>query len=162
MKRNLIITLMLFVAILKLQAQDKKIISGNSFSILLPQKELAEVYEVGLGIYANFDYELSEHFAARLDLGWNDVAGPENEYQDTDGNTHTDHTNTSIWEISGGLKANLSIFYVEIRGGYFTTINDWGYIPAVGLRLGIFDIQGNYSFVGDSEWAAVRMGFYWK
>ena len=162
MKRSLIIALILFVGVLKLQSQEKSIISGNSFNILLPQKELTKTYDYGLGIYANYDYELNEHFSARFDLGWNDIIGPRIESVDEDGIVHIHHTNTSIWEISGGLKANLLVFYVEMRGGYFTTINDWGYTPAVGIRLGIFDIQGSYSFVGDNEWASVRVGYYWN
>ena len=90
MKRSLIIALMLFVVALKLQAQGK-FISGNSFNILLPQKELAKTYEYGLGIYANYDYELSKHLAIRLDVGWNDVSGPLIVYEDKDGKTHTSY-----------------------------------------------------------------------
>ena len=53
------------------------------------------------------------------------------------------------------------MFYIEVRGGYFSGINEWGFVPAVGLRMGKFDIKGNYNFAGDKEWAAVRLSYYW-
>lgn len=144
------------------KAQDeKKLIGGNSFNVFLPQGELAETYDHGFGFYGNFDYNLSKHLALRFDLGWNDISGPETSYVDTVGVVHMNHPNMSVWEFTGGLKASVSVIYIEARGGYFTGINDWGFIPAVGLRFGKFDIQGSYSFVGNNEWISARIGYYW-
>ena len=141
--------------------EEKKLVSGNSFNVMLPQGKMAKTYEHGFGVYANFDYNFSKHFAARLDIGWNDVSGPETTYLDTLGMVHTNHPNMSVWEFTGGFRASISVFYVEIRGGYFTGVKEWGFVPAAGVRLGKFDIQGNYSFVGESEWAAARISYYW-
>jgi len=49
----------------------------------------------------------------------------------------------------------------SLRGGYFTGVDSWGYVPAVGLRFGRLDIQGNYTIAGDNKWGAVRVAFYW-
>jgi hypothetical protein len=112
-------------------------------------------------VYANFDYNLNKYFALRADPGWNDVSGPETSYIDPAGVIHTNHPNMSVWEFTRGFKAQVSIFYIEARGGYFSGVNDWGFVPAVGLRMRKLDIQGNYSFVGDNEWASLRIGYYW-
>jgi len=144
-----------------LNAQEKKLIGGNSLNVIIPQGTLANKYDHGFGIYANYDYNFNEHFAARFDLGWNDISGPEINFIDSDGNYHYDHPNMSVWEFSAGLKAQVSIFYIEARGGYYSGVNSWGYTPAVGLRIKKIDLQGNYTFAGDNEWASVRLAYYW-
>ena len=101
--------------------------------------------------------------AARFDLGWNDVSGPEKIIIDANGDTHTIHSNMSVWEFTAGIRAKFSFVYIEARAGYFSGVNKFGYVPAVGLKFGKFDIQGNYTFieVGETEWAAVRLAYYW-
>jgi hypothetical protein len=141
--------------------EEKKLMSGNSLNIFIPQGTLAETYDHGYGIYANFDYNLNKYFAVRGDFGWNDVSGPETSYLDTNGVIHTNHPNRSIWEFTAGMKAQISIVYIEARGGYFSSLNEWGVVPAVGLRIKKFDLQGSYSIVGDYEWASIRIGYYW-
>ena len=67
----------------------------------------------------------------------------------------------SIWEFTAGFRAKISFLYIEARGGYFTGANAWGVVPAVGIRLGNFDAQGNLTFAGDYLWSSVRIGYYW-
>ncbi|OYT10581.1 MAG: hypothetical protein B6I18_08325 [Bacteroidetes bacterium 4572_112] len=66
----------------------------------------------------------------------------------------------SIWEFTAGLRALAGPVYFEARGGYFTGVDSWGYVPAVGIVFWKLDIQANYSFVGDKEWAGVRVAYY--
>ncbi|MCF6170917.1 MAG: hypothetical protein L3J66_08075 [Bacteroidales bacterium] len=152
------ILLFLFLASVQTMAQEeKKLISANSFNLIIPQGKLADTYNLGLGIYANIDYNFSKHLAARFDLGWNSLSGPEA----IDSLGFTEKPRMNLWEFTAGLKASVSIVYVEVRGGYFTGVNSWGFVPAVGLRIGRFDLQGNYTFAGDNEWFTARIGFYW-
>jgi hypothetical protein len=141
--------------------QDKKWISGNSFQYMLPQGDLADDYNYGLGIYGSIDYNFNKNLAWRFDLGWNDLEGDEKIIIDTTGNVYSHKPKISVWEFTTGFKASVSIFYVEARGGYFTGVHEWGIVPAVGLRIGKFDVQGNYKLVGDSSWFGARIGFYW-
>ncbi|RLD20645.1 MAG: hypothetical protein DRI69_05845, partial [Bacteroidetes bacterium] len=67
----------------------------------------------------------------------------------------------TVWEFTAGLKANLGPVYAEARGGYFTGIHEFGFIPAVGLRLGHFDLQANYKLAGDNQWFGARIAWYW-
>lgn len=143
------------------QNNEKSFIGGTSLNVMFPQGTLGDTYNHGVGIYGNLDYNFNKHFALRADLGWNDLSGPETSYADSTGTIHTNHPNMSVWEITGGFKLSASIVYVEARGGYFTGLNEWGFVPAAGLRIGKFDIQASYSFVGDNEWISGRIGFYW-
>jgi len=160
-----IVCLMSFVTIqaqAQAQAQEeKKLVSGNSFNVMIPQGDLSNTYEHGFGMYANFDYNFNKFLAARFDFGWNDLSGDETSYVDPDGTIHVNHPNMSVWEFTGGLRAKVSIFYVEARGGYFTGLKSWGYVPAAGIRIGKFDIQGNYTIAGDNQWASARVAYYW-
>lgn len=139
------------------QEGEKKWVSGNSFNVAFPIGNM-ETYNLGLGIYGNIDYNFNKVLAARFDLGWNYFKGDDYTDQTTG---LTEEVKMNVWEFTAGLRARLSIFYVEGRGGYFTGVNSWGFVPAVGVRLGKFDIQGNLTVAGDNHWGGVRLGYYW-
>jgi len=137
---------------------EKKLVSGNSVNFIFPIGEMSEKYNFGWGIYGNIDYNFTKFLAARFDLGWNSVSGPDI----TDPITGLPETpKMNLWEFTGGLRFKVAFFYVEGRGGYFTGVNSWGYVPAVGLRFGRLDIQGNLNVAGDNHWGGVRVAFYW-
>jgi len=158
------LTAILFIALVtfstQLKAQESGWKSGNSFSVGFPVGNM-EAYSHSFGIYGNVDYNFNKHFAARFDLGWNDFSGPEKTWIDHNGITHTDQPNMSVWEFTAGFRAQVSILYIEARGGYFTGVQNWGVTPAVGLRFGNFDIQGNFNVAGDYHWGGVRLAYYW-
>ena len=160
-----LILLIYFIIPVQLRAQkgttEKGLIAGNTVNVMFPQQSMRDTYNLGLGIYANFDYNFNKHLAARFDLGWNSVQGPETSYADSLGFIYTEKPRLSVWEFTAGLKASVSVVYVEVRGGYFTGVNSWGFVPAVGLRIGRFDVQGSYTFAGENRWIAARVGFYW-
>jgi len=160
---KVILVVILIAGYSQVQAQDKKLVSATSFNIVLPQSTFSDTYDHGFGVYANIDYNFNKVLAARFDLGWNDVSGPEKIIADANGDLHYVNPNMSVWEFTAGLRAKFSIFYIEGRAGYFSGINKFGYVPAVGLKFGKLDIQGNYTFieVGETEWAAIRVAYYW-
>ncbi len=155
-----IVVLVLGVGTGQLKAQDSGWKSGNSFSVGFPVGNL-ENYAHSFGVYGNFDYNFNKHFAARFDLGWNDFSGPEKTWVDLDETVHTIHPNMSVWEFTAGFRAKVSIVYVEARGGYFTGVDQWGFTPAVGLKLGRFDLQGNFNIAGDYHWGGLRLAYYY-
>jgi len=144
----------------KLSAQDKGWVSGNSFSVAFPVGNM-ERYSHGFGVYGNFDYNFNKVLAARFDLGWNDFSGPEKTWIDQSGIVHTDHPNMSVWEFTAGLRAKVSILYIEARGGYYSGVNRWGVTPAIGLRFGKLDIQANFNIADEYHWGGVRLAYYY-
>jgi len=131
----------------------------SSVAYMQPVKNMSK-YAYGFGVYSHVDYNFNKHFAARLDIGWNDVSGPEKQFVDQSGTVHVEHPNMSIWEFTAGLRALIGPVYFEGRGGYFTGVDSWGYVPAVGIVFWKLDIQANYYFVGEKEWAGIRIGYY--
>jgi len=139
---------------------EKGWVSGNSVMYSSPVGNM-EAYNYGLGFYGNIDYIFNKHFAARLDIGWNEFTGKEHQYIDVNGKYHDVKPSMSVWEFTAGARANAGIFYLEARGGYFTGVNSWGFVPAIGLRYKNFDLQGNFNIAGDYHWGGVRLAYYW-
>jgi len=140
--------------------KESKWITGNSIMYSAPTGNM-EAYNYGLGFYANIDYIINEHFAARFDIGWSDFTGDEHRYLDVDGKWHDVKPQLSVWEITAGMRANAGIFYVEARGGYFTGVESFGFVPAVGLRYKDIDFQANFNIAGDYHWGGIRVAYYW-
>ena len=165
MFKSLLLIFALFIGIgsnLMAQSNSDEVIPlrvYSSVSYMQPVKNLTK-YEYGFGINSHIDYNFNKHFAARMDIGWNDVSGPEIQYVDQGGTVHTEHPNMSIWEFTAGLRASIGPAYIEGRGGYFTGVDSWGYVPAVGFIVWKLDIQVNYVIAGEREWAGVRVGYY--
>jgi len=162
MKRFTIFAIAIIIALItnNVNAQEKGWVGGNSFSVAFPVGNM-EAYSHGFGVYGNFDYNFNKVLAARFDLGWNDFSGPEKTWMDLNSVVHTDHPNMSVWEFTAGLRVKVSIIYIEARGGYFSGVNSWGVTPAVGLRLGKFDLQGNFNIAGDYHWGGIRLAYYY-
>ncbi len=149
--------LMVLVVNIDAQAQDdKKFTAGNSLNIALPLSDMGNFYDYGWGIYANFDYNLNELLVARFDFGYNSFSGP-----DDLSTLIPEDVQMDVWEFTAGLRAKMSVFYAEARGGYFIGADSWGFVPAVGLKFKKVDIQGNLTITGDMQWAGVRIGYYY-
>jgi len=150
-----------FTQSIKAQNTDElpKLRIYSSFSYNRPMQNMSK-YEYGFGVYSNVDYNFNKYLAARLDIGWNDFSGPETSYIDQNGNVHTEHPNMSVWDFTAGLRAMAGPAYIEARGGYYTGVDSWGYVPAIGIVFWKLDLQASYNIVGDKEWATIRLGYY--
>ncbi len=152
--KKITFVLVLFMGIISnVNAQEKKLVSGNSIIYAIPQGQTSDIYNYGYGISANFDYNFSEHLVGRFDLGWNQFDG--------DNIAGFDLEKLNVWEFTGGIRGRISLFYAEILGGYYTGFDSWGYKPAVGIRWNKFDLQGSYNFAGDAEWVSLKLAYYW-
>ncbi len=142
-------------------AENPKYRIYSSFSYNHPFDNM-DRYQYGFGVYSNLDIYLNKHIAFRLDIGWNDFSGPEKEYVDDNNVVHTDHPNMSVWEFTGGFRLMGGPLYLEGRGGYFTGVNSWGVVPAVGFQVWKLDIQVGYTytFTNQKTWGVARIGYY--
>jgi hypothetical protein len=140
--------------------EESKFVGGNSLGILVPQSDLGDVYDIGLGFSGSVDYNATQNFALRLDVGVHSFSG-EDEISDTNGNATDSNPEKTVYELTAGVRGKLSVFYLEGRAGYFFGFDEFGYVPAAGLRFGKFDLQLNYALVGGNDFAGFRIGYYW-
>ncbi len=139
------------------QSDGSKWASGLGLNFAFPIGDYASYYNFGWGAYSSIDYNINKVLAARFDFGWTQFSG-----DDYEGDIPMPYdSKQDVLEFTGGLRAKLAFVYAEFRGGYYTGVKSWGYVPAVGLRLGKFDIQGNLNVVGDNHWWAARAVYYW-
>ena len=154
----LVLASLFFNSSLRAQDNEKKLISATGINFAFPIGDMSSVYNFGWGFYADIDYNLNKFLTARMDIGWNQFNG-DDILDPVSGISNK--VNQSVWEFTGGLRANLAFVYLEGRGGYFTGVNSWGFVPAVGVRFGNIDIQGNFTVAGDNHWGGVRVAYYW-
>ncbi len=81
-------------------------------------------------------------------LGWYQFSGED----DQDG--------TSIWEFTTGPQVDFGKLYAGFEVGYFTTMNEWGVVPNLGIRKDMIDIGLRYKVTGDGKFFALRAGLY--
>lgn len=131
----------------------------------------------GWGVSAIGKYGLSDFLTIVGTIGFNSVSETQKIYQEGYPEEYTKFaavkTSTGGHEISSesssynfmdftaGVRANVSFLYVEARAGYYTgDEGGFAFIPAIGAEYGKFDIQANYSIVGDSSNFGIRLGYY--
>ncbi len=153
----LILTLSLSTFSVNAQKEGTKWSSATGVNFAFPTGDMSGMYNFGWGIYGDVNYNFSKFLIARFDVGWNQFSG--DDYDDPVTGL-PEEMQQSVWEFTGGLRVKLAFVYAEFRGGYFTGVDSWGYVPAVGLKLGRFDIQGNYNIAGDNHWWAARVSYY--
>lgn len=146
----LLITLLLPVTL------SAQFIGGNSIAVLVPSGDFGETHTVGLGLYGNLEYELSEKSALLFELGWAQWSA-----DDELGNSVVEDLTT--WSLLGGINFSiLGPLYIEGRGGYyFNDLQEWALIPAIGLRLGKFDLNVGANVLDPVPFWNGRIGFFW-
>ncbi|NPA36776.1 MAG: hypothetical protein GXO47_07995 [Chlorobi bacterium] len=160
MKRIILFTFLFIVFIsstVHAQNETPKWSSGLGLNFAFPIGDYASYYNFGWGAYSSIDYNITKVLAARFDFGWTQFSG--DDYVDDIQMPYD--SQLDVLEFTGGLRAKLAFVYAEFRGGYYTGVKSWGYVPAVGLRLGKLDIQGNLNVVDDNHWWAFRAVYYW-
>ena len=71
-----------------------------------------------------------------------------------------DLPSADVWSITAGLRFEFGAFYMGGEGGYYTEIDEGGFIPSLGLHLGRFELAGRWKSSGTSTWTSVRLGYY--
>jgi hypothetical protein len=65
-----------------------------------------------------------------------------------------------VWSFTGGLRFEFGAFYMSGEGGYYTEIDEGGFVPGIGLHLGRFEAAARWKASGNSTWTSLRLGYY--
>lgn len=126
----------------------------------------------GWGISAIGKYGINDFLTMVGTIGYNSVSedytiyNRNEEYEkaiakSTDHVAATESGNYNWMDFTVGARANVSFAYVEARVGYYTgDQGGFAFVPAVGAEFGKFDVQANYSIVGDGSNFGIRLGYY--
>ena len=65
-----------------------------------------------------------------------------------------------MWRFTGGFRFEFGAFYMGGEGGYYTEIDESGFVPSIGLHIGKFEVAGRWKSSGTSTWTTLRVGYY--
>lgn len=157
MKKWIILAAVLMLAATPVLAQKavKKAEPKGALALawLLPQDSLKDTHDKGYGIHMLFAYQLADKMDFSLTTGWNRLLAD----SDSEAEGAEDFT---MWEFTAGPRVRLSLAYLGIEGGYFTKIDEWGWVPNAGIRYKRFDVGYRLKTSGETKIHTIRAGYF--
>ena len=124
---------------------------GLALAWLLPQDSLKDTHDKGYGIHMFFAYQLADKMDLSMTTGWNRLLA------DSEAEGAEDFT---MWEFTAGPRARISLFYLGIEGGWFTKIDEFGWVPNAGVRYKRFDVGYRMKTSGETKVHTIRAGYF--
>ncbi len=121
---------------------------GIGVKTSFPYAELKDEATTGWGVVGIFDYPLIPLIDLTADVGYNHFPG-EGDNEDVD-----------VWNVCFGGRLALGVFFMGGEAGYFSHVNEWSYVPSMGLRFDRFEGAIRYKAVGGASWTSLRFGIY--
>lgn len=157
-KHRSIWTTLLFVTCVVCQAQaaetpvemthERGLSYGGAFQLTLPYADFSDRYNSGWGLHAIADYPLIPLLTLTGDLGWNHFPGA------------ADNQGIDVWEFSVGVNFALGVFYMGGETGYYTQVEEWSWVPSLGLRFDHWNFAVRFKAVNGASWRGLRVGYY--
>jgi len=113
-----------------------------------PRSSFGINYKTGYGLQGMFNYPLIPLIDLSASVGWNHFDGED------------DRPGIDIWELAFGARFAVGVFFMNGEAGYFTELEEWNYIPGLGLRFDHWEYSLRTKVAGDSIWSTFRIGYY--
>jgi hypothetical protein len=177
MRKHLtLLTAIILVFSISIQAQDKKEISGKKFKIglgleaALPVGIMGDAYSFGGGLTLRFLYKITPEFGATFTTGG--IAFVPKDLKNLNDNSKA--TVNIPFKLGGRYKFT-NKFYGIMEAGvthsivYYKDVNDnlahlsgnsFTYAPGVGVLLGGFDASLRYEGYKNAGFMGLRLGFF--
>jgi hypothetical protein len=62
--------------------------------------------------------------------------------------------------FTGGFRFEFGAFYMGGEGGYYSELDEAGFVPSIGFHIKKFEIAGRWKSSGKSTWTSLRLGYY--
>jgi len=126
--------------------------SGNYWAVgaqlTYPNGDFNKKYSAGHGLQAVLDYPVIPLFDLTGSVGWN----------------HFPHqhqgSGIDIWEFTVGGRFALGAFFMSGESGYFSKLNEWSYVPGIGLRYTHWEASVRIKVAGANTWSGLRLGYF--
>ncbi len=122
--------------------------AGVAVKTLFPYAEFGDNTGTGWGLAAIYDYPLIPLIDLTADVGYSRFTGEGG----GDG--------IGVWNFTFGGRLVLGPFFMGGETGYFTYVEEWSYVPSMGLRFGALEGGISYKSVGGASWTQLRFGYY--
>ena len=121
---------------------------GLGAQVSPPRNDFADKYSTGYGLQGMYNYPLIPLLEVSASVGWNHFP------QEADG------AGIDIWETSLGARFALGAFFMSGEMGYFSKVDEWSYMPGLGLRYDHWEFSLRVKAVGSNSWSGLRVGYY--
>ncbi len=128
---------------------------GLAASFAQPTGDFDKLAGSGFGLSAIFDYSMAKIVDISGSLGWYSFSG-----ETLIEGTNVKSESLSVWEFSAGPQIDFGKLYLGVEGAYYTNLDEWGLVPNIGLRKGMIDVVFRYKVTEDSNFYALRLGFF--
>jgi len=122
---------------------------GLAGALTYPFQDFGDDYNTGYGLHAMFDYPLIPLLNVTGSAGWNHFPR-EKEGESLD-----------VLNLAVGGKIALGSFYIGGEVGYFSEVEEWSWVPSMGVRLDSnWDFAVRLKATGTGSWTTLRAGYY--
>lgn len=121
---------------------------GAGLTVKTPYDSFGEDFKTGYGISALMDYPLHPLLDLTASVGWNHFSSDKAD------------ESIDIWELVGGARFRLGVFFMSGEVGYYTEIDQTSFLPGLGLRFTHFEFAFNVRAVDAGSWRGFRLGYY--
>jgi len=121
---------------------------GAGAQLSIPTSDFSNKYSNGYGLQGLFNYPLIPLIDLSGNIAWNHFP----DANDGDG--------IDIWEFAFGGRFALGAFFMNGEMGYFSKIDEWNFVPGLGLRYDHWEFAVRIKAVGDTSWTGLRVGYY--
>lgn len=113
-----------------------------------PYANFDDDFNTGWGVVGMVDYPLIPLIDLTADVGYTSFPGS------------GENDSVDVWNVCFGGRLALGVFFMGGETGYFSYVEDWSFVPSMGLRFGPFEGGVRYKAVGGSGWTSLRFGYY--
>ena len=121
---------------------------GIAATVSLPYGDFSEDRTTGYGLQGLVDFPLVPLFNLTGTVGWSHF--PE------DGDVEP----VDIWYVNIGGRLVLASFYMSGQTGYYSELDQWGWVPGFGFRFTQLELGLEYVGASKGAWTTLRVGWY--
>lgn len=121
---------------------------GVAATLSFPYGSFGDDQGTGYGLQGLVDYPVLPLLNLAGTLGWSHFPG--------DGNNEA----LNVWYVNIGARLSLAGFFMSGQAGYYSEIDEWGWVPGFGYRFTQLEIGLEYVSVSRDAWTTLHVGWY--
>ena len=121
---------------------------GVGLKTSFPFDDFGDRVNTGWGVAALLDYPVIPFIDATAEVGYS-------HFPDAGQGDGVD-----VWDVIFGARFALGVFFMGGETGYFSFVDEWSFVPSMGLRFGSLEGSVRFKAVGGGNWSSLRLGYY--
>jgi len=121
---------------------------GIAAAVSFPYADYDKRQDLGYGLQGLVDHPLVPLINLTGTVGWTHFPGQD------------DRDAVDVFLVTFGGRLVLGSFYMSGETGYFSEIEEWGWVPGFGFRFDRLELGLRYVASGKDAWTTVRAGWY--